>query len=366
MKKSLLQIALISVLGMGFTGCATSTPPLSLTPLVKEEIVLSSNTGKISKGALILKDGSKIFDSEGDILTSFVINNETFYILKVLVKNESHFKIKNSSKVVIEEFKANAISWFVDDNKFLLLTKLERNQSTIYDNVYNFDGKTFKLINKNLDLSGSQGYHKTFSNPMGNYNIGVSKSGIYGIEILYGADRKIIAQRFSNMLKEETFELDKIKKEYRMDARILGIRNDIVYVTYSTAIFGGQNILEAYDIVNKKSYVLSTDDDKIQFLQSGNEVVLKVFNNKNLKFELELHSHVDRKDVKTAYNNEPARIISLNTLKEVKSLSSDFEVIPVYTGFTNMAGTFTPKTDITFTTTNLHHNMYLRNMKPLF
>ncbi|WP_418186013.1 hypothetical protein ACNSOS_03930 [Aliarcobacter vitoriensis] len=73
---------------------------------------------------------------------------------------------------------------FVDDNKFLLLTKLERNQSSIYDNVYNFDGKTFKLINKNLDLSGSQGYNKTFSNLMGNYNIAVSKSGIYGIETL--------------------------------------------------------------------------------------------------------------------------------------------------------------------------------------
>ncbi|RBQ28091.1 hypothetical protein [Aliarcobacter vitoriensis] len=90
--------------------------------------------------------------------------------------------------------KNSFISWFVDDNKFLLLTKLERNQSNIYDNVYNFDGKTFKLINKNLDLSGSQGYHKTFSNPMGNYNIGVSKSGIYGIETLFASNRKIIAQ----------------------------------------------------------------------------------------------------------------------------------------------------------------------------
>lgn len=366
MKKSLLHIALIGALGIGFTGCVTSTPPLSLTPLVKEEIVLSSNTGKISKGALILKDGSKIFDSEGDILTSFVINNETFYILRVLVKNEAHFKIKNSSQIVIEEFKANAISWFVDDNKFILLTKLERNEGNIYDNVYNFDGKTFKLINKNLDLSGKQGYYKTFSNPMGNYNIGVSKSGIYGIETLYGADRKIIAQRFSNMIKEETFELDKLKKEYKMDARILGIRNDIVYVIYSTAIFGGQNVLEAYDIVNKKSYVLSTDNDKIQFLQSGNEVVLKVFNNKDLKFEGKLHSHLAREDVKTIYNNEPARIISLNTLKEVKSLSGDFQVIPIYSGFTNMAGTFTPKTDITFSTSSLYHNMYIRNMNPLF
>lgn len=366
MKKSLLHIALIGALGMGFTGCATNVPQLGLTSLVKEEIVLDNNNGRVSKGALILKDGSKIFDSEGDILTSFTINNETFYILKVLVKNESHFKIKNSSQVVIEEFKANAISWFIDDNKFLLLTKLERNQSAIYDNVYNFDGKTFKLINKNLDLSDRYGHRKTIYNPMGEYYISVSKSGIYGIESLFASNKKMIAQRFSNMLKEETFELENIKQEYRRDARILGIRNDIVYVTYSTAIFGGQNVLEAYDIVNKKSYVLSTDDDKIQLLQSGNEVVLKVFNNKNLKFELELHSHIDRKDVKTAYSNEPARIISLNTLKEVKSLSGDFQVIPVYTGFTNMAGTFTPKTDITFTTTSLHHNMYLRNMKPLF
>ncbi|WP_418186012.1 hypothetical protein ACNSOS_03925 [Aliarcobacter vitoriensis] len=85
-----------------------------------------------------------------------------------------------------------------------------------------------------------------------------------------------------------------------------------------------------------------------------------------MKFEGKLHSHLAREDVKTTYNNEPARIISLNTLKEVKSLSGDFQVIPIYSGFTNMAGTFTLQTDITFTTTSLYHNMYLRDMKPLF
>ena len=90
MKKSLLHIVLISILAVGFTGCGLLLPvsePVSLTPLIKEEIILSGSNGEVEKGALLLKNGSKIFDPEGDILESFVINNETLSPEQELVQD---------------------------------------------------------------------------------------------------------------------------------------------------------------------------------------------------------------------------------------------------------------------------------------
>ena len=68
---------------------------------------------------------------------------------------------------------------------------------------------------------------------------------------------------------------------------------------------------------------------------------------------------MDSTIVETKYTNEPAKIISLNTLKEVKSLSSDFSVIPLYTGFSNLAGGYTKSTYVTFTGFTVYY--YLKN-----
>lgn len=370
MKKSLLHIVLISILAVGFTGCGLLLPvsePVSLTPLIKEEIILSGSNGEVEKGALLLKNGSKIFDPEGDILESFVINNETFYIVKIFVKDEAHFKIKNSSNILIDEFKANSISWFIDDNKFVLLTKLERNQSSIYDNIYDFDGKKFNLIGKNLDLGDKTVYQNSIVAKNVPYKIRIYKSGMYYIRSVSNESGAIVAQSITNVITGKEIELKDINKKYEK-SKILGIRNNVVFFTYLNRIATTdfETVVEAYDLVNKKSYVLSSYfQDKIQFLTSGEQVVLKIFDNKNL-LERRMHIHLEKKDVKTIYGNEPAKIISLNTLKEVKSLSDNFEVMPIYSRFENLAGKYTLETYMTFPTNMLSSIINYRGGEPLF
>ena len=378
MKKTLLSVAVAGVLGLGFTGCAGgSSGPINLTPLAKEEITLNnSQLGLADNGAIILKDGKKLFDSEGDIVTTFDMNGKLYYVVKSLVKDETQFKVKDSNKKLIDEFKANGITWFKDNNRFILATKLEKNNTySIYDNVYEFDGEKFNLINKNLDLS-----NKTIRYKNQNLNKAVSISGIYQVDSLYVYHKDLAnyveEQIVTNIATGKKLNMSELKINYPKNDRtplVIGIRNDIVYYTYQTGGvlgFGNKDyIIEAYDIKANKTYALYSQElwgegKRIQFLQAGNEVVLKIFDNPKLGSESNLHNHTET--VKTKHTNEPAKIISLNTLKEVKSLSSDFSVIPLYSGSDNLAGTYTKETLITFGGISLYYYLRDETRKILF
>ena len=367
MKKTLLSVAVAGVLGLGFTGCAGgSSGPINLTPLAKEEITLNNpQLGLADNGAIILKDGKKLFDSEGDIVTTFDMNGKLYYVIKSLVKDETQFKVKDSNKKLIDEFKANGITWFKDTNRFILATKLEKNNTySIYDNVYEFDGAKFNLINKNLDLSNKIMRYKNE-----NLSKTVNISGIYQVDSLFTNYRDmpnyIKEQIVTNVVTGKKLSMSELKTNYPKNditPSVLGIRNDIIYYAYknSQGFFNNKTIIEAYDIKANKSYTIYSDfteSKKIQFLESGNEVVLKIFDNPKLNYES--HMHIHTADVETKYTNEPAKIISLNTLKEVKSLSSDFSVIPLYTGFSNLAGGYTKSTYVTFTGFTVYY--YLKN-----
>ena len=378
MKKTLLSVAVAGVLGLGFTGCVGgSSGPINLTPLAKEEITLNNpQLGLADNGAIILKDGKKIFDSEGDIVTTFDMNGKLYYVVKSLVKDETQFKVKDSNKKLIDEFKANGITWFKDNNRFILATKLEKNNTySIYDNVYEFDGEKFNLINKNLDLS-----NKTIRYKNQNLNKAVSISGIYQVDSLYVYHKDLAnyveEQIVTNIATGKKLNMSELKINYPKNDRtplVIGIRNDIVYYTYQTGGvlgFGNKDyIIEAYDIKANKTYALYSQElwgegKRIQFLQAGNEVVLKIFDNPKLGSESNLHNHTET--VKTKHTNEPAKIISLNTLKEVKSLSSDFSVIPLYSGSDNLAGTYTKETLITFGGISLYYYLRDETRKILF
>ena len=81
MKKSFISIALAGILAISFSGCVGSSTPINIYQPQKENITLSgTKEGVIINGAIQLKDGSKIFDSEGDILVSFIINLIQFLI----------------------------------------------------------------------------------------------------------------------------------------------------------------------------------------------------------------------------------------------------------------------------------------------
>lgn len=375
MKRSLLNFALISALGIGFSGCVGGSTPVNLYQPVKEEITLNnSQSGQVLNGAIILKNGSKIYDQEGDILTSFDINNELFYILTI--KDKNLYKIKNSSQKVIQEFKANGLNWFTEDNKFVLCVSLKGNQEFgLYDNVYEFNGKEFNIINKNLDLS-SGAY--TTGNGSTLYK-NVDKSGMYYIESWFTNSNYLEKQIVTNIVTGKNVLMKTLRTNYEagISPVVIGIRNDIIYYTYSTGLFSSnENFIEAYDLKTNKAYTLTVDSTfsaegskkKLQILKSGNQIALRIFDNPNLKTETALFRHT--KNLETKYNNEPAKIISLNTLKEVKSISSDFYPVPLFSGYENIVGSNVDTTQITTTANDLYFS-YQKSMqnkvaKPLF
>lgn len=375
MKRSLLNLALISALGIGFSGCVGGSTPVNLYQPVKEEITLNnSQSGQVYNGAIILKNGSKIYDQEGDILTSFDINNELFYILAI--KDKNLYKVKNSSQKVIQEFKANGLNWFTEDNKFVLCVSLKGNQEFgLYDNVYEFNGKEFNIINKNLDLSGGA---YTTGNGSTLYK-NVNKSGMYYIESWFTNSNYLEKQIVTNIVTGKNVLMKTLRTNYEagISPVVIGIRNDIIYYTYSTGLFSSnENFIEAYDLKTNKAYTLTVDSTfsaegskkKLQILKSGNQIALRIFDNPNLKTETALFKHT--KNLETKYNNEPAKIISLNTLKEVKNISSDFYPVPLFSGYENIVGSNVDTTQITTTVTELY-GAYLKSQqnkvsKPLF
>ena len=277
MKKTLLSVAVAGVLGLGITGCVGgSSGPINLTPLAKEEITLNNpQLGLADNGAIILKDGKKIFDSEGDIVTTFDMNGKLYYVIKSLVKDETQFKVKDSNKKLIDEFKANGITWFKDTNRFILATKLEKNNTySIYDNVYEFDGAKFNLINKNLDLSNKIMRYKNE-----NLSKTVNISGIYQVDSLFTNYRDmpnyIKEQIVTNVVTGKKLSMSELKTNYPKNditPSVLGIRNDIIYYAYknSQGFFNNKTIIEAYDIKANKSYTIYSDfteSKKIQFFE---------------------------------------------------------------------------------------------------
>ena len=370
MKKITLLSSGVALATLLFTGCAKNSTPISLYQAPKDDIVLNIKQDEVKKGTLILQNGDKIFDNEGDIVTSFKVNNKLYYIVQSLIKGESHFKVKNSSKDIVEEFKANKITWFNDDNKFVLAVKLERNKTNdIYDNIYEFDGNKFNLINKNLDLTN--GYF--IDDDKLTYNRIVSRSGMYYIESLFeqfGNLTFLSKQYVTNISTDKKIDFKKIKTNYEIGNNkpiILGIRNDIIIYTYSTGSLFTLSlpiiIIEAYDMKMNKTYTIYSDNDskKIQFLNSGNDVVLKIFDNTKIQSEVFYQNYVE--DFKTKYMNESAKTIHLNSLKEIKNISDSFKVIPLKTYFKNISGNTVNQMLITFQGSYL---MNISSTEPLF
>ena len=370
MKKVILLGSGVALATLLFTGCAKNSTPISLYQAPKDDIVLNIKQDEVKKGTLILQNGDKIFDNEGDIVTSFKVNNKLYYIVQSLIKGESHFKVKNSSKDIVEEFKANKITWFNDDNKFVLAVKLERNKTDdIYDNIYEFDGNKFNLINKNLDLTN--GYF--IDDDKLTYNRIVSRSGMYYIESLFeqfGNLTFLSKQYVTNISTDKKIDFKKIKTNYEIGNNkpiILGIRNDIIIYTYSTGSLFTLSlpiiIIEAYDMKMNKAYTIYSDNDskKIQFLNSGNDVVLKIFDNTKIQSEVFYQNYVE--DFKTKYMNESAKTIHLNSLKEIKNISDSFKVIPLKTYFKNISGNTVNQMLITFQGSYL---MNISSTEPLF
>ena len=300
-----------------------------LTKLPKKDLVINTNNNVyIDNGALVFNNGEKLYDEEGDIKDLFILNNQVFYILQNLNKNI--ISIKDLEQNIIKTF-TGGIMWFKSNDEFIIASKLKNNASLrMYDNIYSFNGKKFKLINKNLNLSGN-------------------KTGFFVVKSLY------------NKYGFKGTTVTNIKNSKQLNNRhlIIGASKDkILYIErVSTGFLSKASILKVLDTNTDKSIpLLKEGEEYLQFYKLGNEIILKIMSGDTLSSESKMHGHYT--NVKSKFTNKKGRYIHLNTLTEVDGVSKDFKLIPLYTGFSNMGGGYTRTTHITYTLQRLSSYIY--------
>lgn len=341
MTKRILKICLSIALLMSLFGCAgNNTPQVPISyykPIKDTKIVKDDTLAKVENGALIFKNGDKVYDEDGDIVAAFTLDNNVFYLLRILDKNL--FFIKNANKKVIKKLKATNIIWFTSPNKVILAVKLPGNHSSYYDNIYSFDGKKIKLINKNILLDN--GY----------------VTGLYYVNVIYrGQYRDFKGYRIVNMLNGKIVTIKPKYKALLDKYYLLGAIGENLFYIYSAnpgdffSFSLGENVLEVYNPNNGMQNTILDSKHKFQILKAGNQYVLKVFNNTNLTSEFKIWKSRGR--INSKYDREPAKYISLNTLKEVK-ISNNFKPIMIRASYYNLGGSYTPETFITVSTEDL-------------
>jgi hypothetical protein len=335
----IISLALVGLFVSGCVGGAAQQ--ISLYAPQKKSVILDGyNQNHVKNGAITLSDGSRILDEEGDIKEVFVINGHTFYLLNVI--SQKVYKVKDLNKNVLKEFDATQdIAWFVGNNKVLFAVRLVGNNiSQLYDNVYEYDGKTFNLVNKNIDLRNAL------------------VSGTYYIKTYQSGGRplnKLIQEFVIDIATGKQYEICTLQTNHKSIycPNVIGVVGDKIYYMYSasTGFLSSEFVLEVFDTkTNQKHILLSTSEKhSIQFLRYRDAVVLKVFDK-----DLPYGERIDYIE----FANEPAKYIDLATLDEVDGISSDFAPIEMWSTFTNVA-----RQDITeyFITVSISQLYYSRH-----
>jgi len=307
--------------GLNIPGISNSNKPKTtiktLNMKTTSKIVEAKKIFTLDNGGVILPDGVKVLDEEGDIINVYTINNNNFYV----VKTNSSFKIKNlKTKELLKEFKKCTLHSFQNKNKVLFAVKYNKNTS-IYENIYLFNGKTFSLVNKNLNIpngSRSSGAYalKTYYSKVKGSSWGYSFRGYELTNIEKGHNFNIMPL-YPEMVIFGTKASDK--------KFILGTINDNIFYLYRTV--NEDYAIELYNDNTKVQKTILLTNKKLQFLKYNNQIVMKIFNNPKLKNERDIGSSAI--NITSKYTNEPATYISLNSLEIVKGVSKDFKTIIV-------------------------------------
>ena len=271
----------------------------------------------IENGAIVMPNNERVFDERGDIIKVLHANHQYFYILQT----RDTFELKNLvSKKVIKKFDAPVgIQSFQDVDDIILAIKWNE-QSNIYDNVYSFNGKNLKLINKNIvipfastrdGIYAMKGMYKAIEGSAWAYTF-------YGYHIVNMFNGQIVKLESQYPEIVSVFLLGKHKSPIKYTIGVIG---DNIFYAYEG--YNGKSILEVYNgKTNSRQAILETNN-KLQFLKYENQIVVKIFDDRNLETERELGSH----NINTAYSNMSAKYISLNLLANVPSVSQEFKPI---------------------------------------
>lgn len=348
--RKLSYLLMTIVIALLFVGCAGSTPqiPTQIDTLKKGKVEKVNKTIKLIDGTLFI-NGKKHLDENGDIVMAFIKNDVTYYILKDFTNGEK-FILKNTSNRVIKNFDGIAkILKFETYNEVYLAVQYTSKTSLYnkyeFDNVYEFDGKKLKLVNKNLyigDLSKGKydkiGYMRT--------------SGKFFTRLAYDPSMSSDAMRYKGHIlydplsgKEITIEPKYNTREYQ----IIGTANDIVLYKYKRlkGFLQSETIIEAKNLNSGETKVLKAGDTLdiyIQLWKHGNQYILKIFND-----SIESESKYGNEEAwDSKYINYPSKNIYLNTLSEVNTIPENFELLPLFQSFNKIGGRQTGKTYITY------------------
>lgn len=132
---------------------------------------------------------------------------------------------------------------------------------------------------------------------------------------------------------------------------IVGALNDKIFYTHFEF---GQRIFEAYDTKTKQPYVILNDTNHskyIQMFEYNYNYVLKIFTDPKVSYEAKGGKH---KSLDSEYDNLSARYIHLNTLKEYKGISNDFNRMVFISSYENMGGGYTYSTYVTLLLDTFH------------
>lgn len=332
MKKIKNYVIPLSLTTLLLSGCiSTSEVKVPAYNFQKSNVIMKAeNNILVSNGILTLQNGERIIDSEGDIVDYFLINNNLFYITNS--KNQE-FIIKNKQNKIIERIIANNIKLFKDNNEVFIATK-ENLRSNVYENIYSFNGVKLQIINKNLNLSNGYINDKYFVNRY------------HYIELNLATFDILITDIRNNSLVN-------LNAKYNPGAKVfpIGIVNDNIYYVYGTSNFISKNVLEVFNTkTNTTSTLFIGNDNKFQLFKNNENVILKIFDNKDVKREVTLAKHLS--NPKSQYEQIPAKCILLNTLKEIDGISN-YQLYPILSTYKNAGGADVPETIITFDLSDL-------------
>ena len=344
MKKLITLSAIVA--STVFTGCVNNQPrveyptykPVEKVKLDKKDII------DLTDGKLMYNNKT-IMDADGNINFATLIDNKLYYMVSKIEGYKTKYVLKDENSKVIQEFDGTR-GLIMKDVDGLPLILIEKGNNYVYGNVYRFDGKEVKLVNKNVEQYNNEVYILGYR-----FIKELQKDGQFSGSLI-GWKPLIVSVVDNNSKKisvahPRTFFGTPQPQEYRM------ITSSGANIIYSYKDSNGDSVIETHNLKTDSIQTLAKGDKTFcQLLYFGNKKILRILTNNNLTAESMMHGATPT----SKYDNEPSINIDLDTLKEVEINIKDFNKYILKTGFSNLGGGYTVQNYITFSVSGLNNS----------
>lgn len=300
---------------------------------VKKSVINSNEIIKVNGGRLQFKDKS-IMDEDGDINMAFNIDGKLYYFTSKEGASLGTYILKDENSKEIKKFEGKLIRLLKAEDGYplILVQKDGSKMNQMFDNVYRFDGKEVKLVNKNLQMYNNEFYaagHQVV--PKVNKEGAFSNSYFPLVSVVNGSSKTIKALHpgaFFGTPNPENLTI------------ITSSGENIVYV-YGD--INGDDAIEAFSLKTGEAKTLAKGKVVCQLLYSGDKRILRILSGQNVHAESSMLGVPVSK-----YDNEPSTFIDLSSLDEVSINLNDYNKLILASGFQNLGGGYTRENYVTF------------------